>query len=202
MTHTQHVTCNAMPTTIAHLQPAEMHKMENARIVPLIGSLLRDQVQSISQCACIALGRIAVSSDVIAQAIIDQPGLLAQAAQSLQSENAFTKRSAAFVMRAVAMHSSEHAKAVVGIGALESIGSLLEDFDPSVKESAAWSVAYVACHSADLAQTVMDNSLLPGLLLCAQEPEAGVQRAAICAISDIVKHSADFASTACEGEFA
>ena len=116
--------------------------MENARIVPLIGSLLRDQVQSISQCACIALGRIAVSSDVIAQAIIDQPGLLAQAAQSLQSENAFTKRSAAFVMRAVAMHSSEHAKAVVGIGALESIGSLLEDFDPSVKESAAWSVSF------------------------------------------------------------
>ncbi len=55
-------------------------------------------------------------------------------------------------------------QAVVDCGALESLVTCLEEYDPSVKEGAAWVLGYIAGHSPELAQQVgHQNSLL---LLC------------------------------------
>ena len=45
-------------------------------------------------------------------------------------------------------------QAVVDCGALDSLVSCLEEFDPGVRESAAWALGYVAGHSTELASTV------------------------------------------------
>jgi 3-methyladenine DNA glycosylase AlkD len=60
----------------------------------------------------------------------------------------FYKKAAAFVLRAVARHTPELAKAVVSSGALEALVGCLEDFDPGVKEAAAWALGYIARHNA------------------------------------------------------
>lgn len=62
----------------------------------------------------------------------------------------FYKKSAAFVLRAVAKHSPQLARAVVDCGALDALVICLEEFDPMVKESAALALGYVARHSAGL----------------------------------------------------
>lgn len=45
-------------------------------------------------------------------------------------------------------------QAVVDCGALESLVTCLEEFDPGVKEAASWTLGYVASHSPELAQQV------------------------------------------------
>ena len=55
------------------------------------------------------------------------------------------------MLRAVAKHSAALAKAVVDSGALDSLYTCLEEFDPSVKEAAAWALSYIAKHTAELA---------------------------------------------------
>ena len=52
------------------------------------------------------------------------------------------------MLRSVAKHSPELARAVVDAGALPSLSSCLEEFDPGVKESAAWAIGYIARHNA------------------------------------------------------
>lgn len=46
-------------------------------------------------------------------------------------------------------------QAVVDCGALDSLVTCLEEFDPGVKEAASWTLGYVAGHSPELAQQVM-----------------------------------------------
>ena len=48
-------------------------------------------------------------------------------------------------------------QAVVDCGALESLVTCLEEFDPGVKEAACWTLGYVAGHSPELAQQVNHN---------------------------------------------
>ena len=57
---------------------------------------------------------------------------------SLANQNRFYKKAAAFCLRSVARHSPELAQAVVDCGALDSMVTCLEEFDPGVKEAAAW----------------------------------------------------------------
>ena len=45
-------------------------------------------------------------------------------------------------------------QAVVDCGALDSLVTCLEEFDPGVKEAASWTLGYVAGHSPELAQQV------------------------------------------------
>jgi hypothetical protein len=52
------------------------------------------------------------------------------------------------VLRAVAKHSPELAKAVVDSGALDALVPCLEEFDPTVKEAAGWAIGYIAQHNA------------------------------------------------------
>ena len=60
----------------------------------------------------------------------------------------FYKKAAAFVLRAVAKHSSELAQSVVDCGALDALVICLEEFDPGVKEAAAWALGYIARHNS------------------------------------------------------
>ena len=72
----------------------------------------------------------------------------------------FYKKSACFVLRAVAKHSVELARTVIESGGLNALVLCLEEFDPNVKESAAWAIGYVARHSPELAQSVVDAGQL------------------------------------------
>lgn len=54
-------------------------------------------------------------------------------------------------------------QAVVDCGALDSLVTCLEEFDPGVKEAASWTLGYVAGHSPELAQQVVYHILIqPG----------------------------------------
>lgn len=52
---------------------------------------------------------------------------------SLSEQNRFYKQAAGYCLRAVAKHSPELAQAVVDSGALDSLVTCLEEFDPGVK---------------------------------------------------------------------
>jgi hypothetical protein len=52
---------------------------------------------------------------------------------SLSEQNRFYKKAAGYCLRAVAKHSPELAQAVVDSGALDSLVTCLEEFDPGVK---------------------------------------------------------------------
>lgn len=71
-------------------------------------------------------------------------------------------------MRAVAKHSPELAQAVIDSGALDSLVTCLEEFDPGVKENAAWCLGYISGHNAELAQQCVDAGAVPLLVLCVQ----------------------------------
>jgi len=119
--------------------------------------------------------------------------ILPQLVFSLSEQNRFYKKSAAFVLRAVAKHSPVLAQAVVDSGALDSLSACLEEFDPGVKEAAAWALGYVAGHNAELAQAVVDAGAVGLLVLCVQEPELSLKRVAASALSDVAKHSPELA---------
>lgn len=51
-------------------------------------------------------------------------------------------------------------QAVVDCGALDSLVTCLEEFDPGVKEAASWTLGYVAGHSPELAQQVMHQTVI------------------------------------------
>lgn len=55
---------------------------------------------------------------------------------SLSEQNRFYKKAAGYCLRAVAKHSPELAQAVVDSGALDSLVTCLEEFDPGVKVGA------------------------------------------------------------------
>ena len=84
----------------------------------------------------------------------------------MAEQNRFYKKAAAFVLRSVAKHSPELAKAVVSSGALTSLVACLEEFDPTVKENAAWALSYIARHNEELASAVVEAGAVPFLVLC------------------------------------
>jgi 3-methyladenine DNA glycosylase AlkD len=75
---------------------------------------------------------------------------------SLAEQNRFYKKAAGYCLRAVAKHSPELAQAVIDSGALDSLVTCLEEFDPGVKEAATWCLGYIAGHNTELAQQVVD----------------------------------------------
>ena len=97
------------------------------------------------------------------------------------------------MLRAVAKHSTQLAKAVVDSGALEALVVCLEEFDPTVKEAAAWALSYIAKHTPELAMSVVEVGAVPLLVLCVQEPEPTLKRIAASALSEICKHSPELA---------
>jgi hypothetical protein len=65
-------------------------------------------------------------------------------------------------------HSPQLAQAVIDSGALDSLVTCLEEFDPGVKEAATWCLGYIAGHNTELAQQVVDAGELTraGVWLC------------------------------------
>lgn len=133
----------------------------------------------------------------------------------------FYKKTAAFVMRAVAKHSPELSQAVVSSGGVAALVLCLEELDPGVKEAATWALSCIARHSerkgtltseladllhlflqaffplvcphAALSQAVVDAGAIPLLLLCLREPEMSLKRIAAATLSDICKHTPELA---------
>ncbi len=106
----------------------------------------------------------------------------------------FYKKTAAFVLKAVAKHSPALAKTVVDTaGSLDALVGCLSEFEPSVKEAAAWALGYIARHNTELAQYVVDAAAVPPLVLCVQEPELSLKRIAASTLTEICKHSPDLA---------
>lgn len=105
----------------------------------------------------------------------------------------FVKKTACFVLRAVAKHSPDLAQAVVDSGALDVLVPCLEEFDPTVKEAAAWAVGYLAQHTPEVAQAVVDAGTVALLVLCIQEPEVSLKRISASAMSDVCKHTPELA---------
>ena len=106
-------------------------------------------------------------------------------------EQRFYKKTASFVLKAVAKHSPELAQAVVDSGALGALVACLSEFEPSVKESAAWALGYVGQHTPQLAQHVIDAGAIAPLVLCLQEPELSLKRIAASTLGELSKHSAE-----------
>lgn len=74
--------------------------------------------------------------------------VLPQLVYSLSEQNRYYKKTAAYVLKAVAKHSPDLAQAVVDAGALEALVGCLSEFEPTVKESAAWALGFIARHNA------------------------------------------------------
>ncbi len=85
---------------------------------------------------------------------------------SLAEQNRYYKKAAGYCLRAVAKHSPQLAQAVIDSGALDSLVTCLEEFDPGVKESAAWCLGFIAGHNTELAQQVVDAGDQGLPLLC------------------------------------
>ena len=77
--------------------------------------------------------------------------------QSLADKSRFYKKSAAFCLRSVSRHSPDLALAVVDSGAVDSLVSCLEDFDPAVRQTAASALGSIGSHSTELADKVRDS---------------------------------------------
>ena len=82
---------------------------------------------------------------------------------------------------------------MVDSGALDSLVTCLEEFDPMVKENAAWALSYIARHNEDLANAVIEAGAVPLLVLCIQEPEINLKKISASALSEICKHNAEMA---------
>ena len=104
--------------TVAELatRPQNIEALQKAGVMALLRPLLLDNVPSIQQSAALALGRLASYSDDLAEEIVSYE-ILPQLVYSLNEQNRFYKKAAAFVLRAVAKHSAALAQAVVDSGA-------------------------------------------------------------------------------------
>lgn len=173
----------------------------------LLRPLLSDEIESIQQSAALALGSLASYSDSLAEEIVTyeilpklvdflkRPNVTSNISLTIQ-EN--FKKSAAFVLRAVAKHSPALASAVVEYKALDALVACLEEFLPEVKKNAAWALSYIAKHNEELAGFVYNAGAIPLLVLCIQEPEDDLKKIAASALSEICKHSEELANRVVE----
>jgi len=174
-------------------RPQNIEVLQANGALALLRPLLIDTVPSIQQSAALALGRLANYSEALAEAVCASE-VLPQLVHSIASQSRFYKKTAAFVLKAVAKHSPALAKTVVETpGSLDALVGCLSEFEPSVKEAAAWALGYIARHNAELAQQVVDASAVPPLILCVQEPELTLKRIAASTLAEICKHSPELA---------
>ncbi|VDK89161.1 unnamed protein product [Dibothriocephalus latus] len=182
--------------TIAELsnRPQNTDTLLQCGVLSLLRPLLLDVVPNVQQNAAMAIGRLANHSEDLANCVV-KAEILPQLVYSINEQNRFYKKAAAFVLRSVAKHSAELAEKVVESGAPDSLVLCLEEFDVGVKENAAWSLGYIARHNASLSQRIVDAGSIPLLILCLQEPDNNLKRAAASSLGDIAKHSPDLAQS-------
>ncbi|XP_041986246.1 sperm-associated antigen 6-like [Aricia agestis] len=164
--------------------------LEKCGVLEHIHPLLSDTCPSIRQCSVVTAARLAEHDAGVARDIVRQ-GLVATVLDNLNKYNVIYKRSALYLMRAVARHNEELASALVGLNALEHIVSCLEDFDTQVKENAAWALGYIGKHSEHLAGLVVDAGTLPLMLLAYQEPQLSLKQITAGALVDLAQHKPD-----------
>ncbi|XP_031768531.1 sperm-associated antigen 6-like isoform X3 [Galleria mellonella] len=159
--------------------------LESAGVLELLRPLLSDACSSVRQCAVVAAARLCEHDEGVARQLLNE-GMVTITLENLHKYNVYYKRSALYLIRAVAKHNEELAGVIVRLGALEHIVSCLEDFDTQVKENAAWALGYIGKHSESLAGLVVDAGTLPLLVLAFQEPEMSLkQRSTLCALGAV-----------------
>ncbi|XP_031768535.1 sperm-associated antigen 6-like isoform X6 [Galleria mellonella] len=151
--------------------------LESAGVLELLRPLLSDACSSVRQCAVVAAARLCEHDEGVARQLLNE-GMVTITLENLHKYNVYYKRSALYLIRAVAKHNEELAGVIVRLGALEHIVSCLEDFDTQVKENAAWALGYIGKHSESLAGLVVDAGTLPLLVLAFQEPEMSLKQLA------------------------
>jgi len=104
------------------------------------------------------------------------------------------------VLRSTAKHNQKLARNVVDSGALDSLVTCLEEFDPAVKEASCQALAAIAKHDVELANAVFSAGAVPLVILCLQEPELTLKRASINALSEIAKHNEELAQVIVDGK--
>ncbi|XP_028036306.1 sperm-associated antigen 6-like [Bombyx mandarina] len=102
--------------------------LESAGVLELLKPLLSDACSTIRQCAVVAIAKLAEHDLDIARQLLNG-GIITITLENLNKYNVYYKRSALYLLRAVAKHNEELASAIVRLGALEHIVSCLEDFD-------------------------------------------------------------------------
>ncbi|XP_031768529.1 sperm-associated antigen 6-like isoform X2 [Galleria mellonella] len=161
--------------------------LESAGVLELLRPLLSDACSSVRQCAVVAAARLCEHDEGVARQLLNE-GMVTITLENLHKYNVYYKRSALYLIRAVAKHNEELAGVIVRLGALEHIVSCLEDFDTQVKENAAWALGYIGKHSESLAGLVVDAGTLPLLVLAFQEPEMSLKQISAGALVDLAQH--------------
>nr|XP_026486874.1 sperm-associated antigen 6-like isoform X2 [Vanessa tameamea] len=164
--------------------------LESAGVLDLLRPLLSDGCSTVRQCAVMATARLAEHDESVAQQLLSS-GMLTITIENLNNFNVYYKRSALYLIRAIAKHNEDLASTIVRLVALEHIVSCLEDFD--TQRSTLCALGAVAGARAALGEAVVAGGALPPALLHAGHDTAPVRRAAACLLRDIVKHSVDLA---------
>ncbi|KAJ0178369.1 hypothetical protein K1T71_006192 [Dendrolimus kikuchii] len=133
--------------------------LESAGVLDLLRPLLSDACSTVRQCAVVAAARLAEHDEGVARQLLNG-GMVTITLDNLNKYNVYYKRSALYLMRAVAKHNEELAAAVVRLGALEHIVSCLEDFDTQYSD-----IFHLAndllSHTSALAHEIKTSSDVP-----------------------------------------
>ena len=167
--------------------------LENAGGAHFLIDLLDDPIIGIKRTATLALGRLAIQSEAVANKIVatgavrtltallaapiaDAP--MASAESTRRREGLELRRAAAFTLRNASKHSKTITKAIVEAGALEAASACLAVPDAETREGVAWLMDSIAARGEDLAQDVIISKALPPLVSCLEYSEVALKRAA------------------------
>jgi HEAT repeat protein len=191
--------------------------MEQGALILLL-PLLLDPTEQIQAHAALAVGRLASSSEVIAEQVVTG-GILAEIIKGLQANYVPFKLNSCYVIRSISVHGEIRAQDCVDKGCLIPLVRCLHSPDPVICEAAAFALGSIATHSEDLANAVattrgcissppvqteegqeeedanpaVDANLDPDavhlLVECSQIQSLSLKRIAVLSLGDIAKHS-------------
>lgn len=173
-------------------QPSNIPALDNAGVLCLLQPLLTDVCPSVVHYAAIAIGRIANSSEKMANIIV-QMDMIPIMLSRLEKQNKYYKKTLMYTLRAIARHSPQLAAAIISMGALETMMACMEEFDTNVKVAAVWAVGCTAKHTRGLAQACIDVGCIPLIILCLKEPELCLKQTACSTLAEIAKHGSELA---------
>lgn len=172
-------------------RPEYLQALLDEGIFIALKPLLYDAV-TVQSTAALALGRVANFSPELAQELATH-GLLADIVATMsapsdaggETPHAAHLKAGAFVLRCVAKHSIDLARACIEAGCVPTLSFCLEQLDTGVREAAAAALTALASHDASTASAVAETGSIPLLCAALQEPEAALKRTACAAIGEI-----------------
>jgi hypothetical protein len=186
---------------------ANCELLEAAGGAQFLQALITDPVPGIRRAAALALGRLAIQSESVANKLVAD-GAVRTLVEMLcaplgdggagetarRREGLELRRAAAFTLRNACRHGKVVTRAAVEAGALTAAVASLALPDAETREGAAWLLDTVASQGKDLAQTVIDVDAL-GLLVSSLEfSEIGLKRGATSALCSVAQHGPKYAA--------